>query len=483
MTTHSNDKLYSNDTDKIVDPWYVDSHGKLNGKKATIHRITASDQSLVSSEFVREHEYVGQYIKFKDITGSVDLPLACVHVESKYFTGHITAAVTNNLDRNMLLANDVAKDATLDFKDFNDTVIRRDPEIVNSDFFSDTHDREIADDTNDRDIFIDTHGRDISIDTHDRDISIDTRDRDISIDTRDRDISIDTPDRNISVDTPDRDMSIDTHDRDTFVDTRDRDVSVDTRDRDISVDTHDRETSIDTRDREVSFDSRDRDISVDTPDREISNTTRNKYQSCDCDTHDSDNSSTDYDYDSCDRDISNNSCDRDISDTSPRDIDLDMYIIDRDIFLDLHDRDSPTDQNENQGGPSALHLGNDSIHKSLPSSSNRLSEKQTMANQLMVPNQCKDTEFQYKGTKLVDLIGIVITQISILPRPNSLLVDNFVGTTKSLIPHLNVQEPIKWLLEWFQHTNKFKSLKFDQMELNTPTLLQPFLQVTNVIMI
>ena len=164
MTTHSNDKdktvnvnyvkLYSKDTDKIVDPWYIDSHGKLNGKKATIHRITASDQSLASSEIVREHEYVGQYIKFKDITGSVDLPLACVHVESKYFTGHITTAVTNNLDRNMLLANDVAKDATLDFKDFNATVIRRDPEIVNSDISSDTHDREIAVDTNDRDIFI-----------------------------------------------------------------------------------------------------------------------------------------------------------------------------------------------------------------------------------------------------------------------------------------------------------------------------------------
>ena len=394
MTTHSNDKLYSNDTDKIVDPWYIDSHGKLNGKKAIIHRITASDQSLVSSEFVREHEYVGQYIKFNDITGSVDLPLACVHVESKYFTGHITAAVTNNLDRNMLLANDVAKDATLDFKDFNDTVIRRDPEIVNSDISSDTHDREIA---------------------------VDTKDRDISVDTR-----------------------------------RDRDISVDTRDRDISVDT--------------------RDI-------EISNTTRNKYQSCDCDTHDSDNSSTDYDYDSCDRDTSNNSCDRDISDTNPRDIDLDMYIIDRDIFLGIHDRDSPTNQNENQGGPFALYLGYGSIHKSLPSSSNRLYEKQTMANQLMVPNQCTDTEFQYKGTELVDLKGIVITQIyipviSILPRPNS-LVDNFVGTTKSLIPHLNVQEPIKWLLEWFQHTNKLKSLKFDQMELSTPILLQ----VTNMIMI
>ena len=434
MTTYSNDKLYSNDTDKIVDPWYIDSHGKLNGKKAIIHRITASDQSLVSSEFVREHEYVGQYIKFKDIIGSVNLPLAYVHVKSMYFTGHVTAAVTNNLDHDMLLANDIAKDAALSFKDLKDTVIRRDPGIVNSN------------------------------------ISMDTCDRDISIDTRDRD------------------MSIDTHDRDTFVGTRDRDVSVDTRDRDISFDTHDKETSIDTRDREVSFDSCDRDISVDTRDREISSTTRNKYQSCDCDTHDNDNSSTDYNYDSCDRNTSNNSCDRDISDTNPRDIDLDMYIIERDIFLDLHDRDSPTDQNENQGGPSALYLGYGSIHKSLPSSSNRLSEKQTMANQLMVPNQCKDTEFQYKGTELVDLIGIVITHIyvpaiSILPRPNSLLVDNFVGTTKSLIPHLNVQEPIKWLLEWFQHTNKFKSLKFDQMELNTPTLLQPSLQVTNVIMI
>ena len=117
MTTHfdkdktinvNHVKLYSKDTDKIVDPWYIDSHGKLNGKKAIIHRITASDQSLVSSEFVREHEYVGQYIKFKDIIGSVNLPLAYVHVKSMYFTGHVTAAVTNNLDHDMLLANDIA---------------------------------------------------------------------------------------------------------------------------------------------------------------------------------------------------------------------------------------------------------------------------------------------------------------------------------------------------------------------------------------
>ena len=204
MTTHfdkdktinvNHVRLYSKDTDKIVDPWYIDSHGKLNGKKATIHRITASDQSLVSSEFVREHEYVGHYINFKDIIGSVNLPLAYVHVKSMYFTGH----VTNNLDHDMLLANDIAKDAALSFKDLKDTVIRRDPEIVNGDISSDTHDREVSVDINDRDIFIDTNDGDISTDTRDRDISTDTCDRVISSDTPDRDISIDPSDRDISI--------------------------------------------------------------------------------------------------------------------------------------------------------------------------------------------------------------------------------------------------------------------------------------------
>ena len=134
MTTQfiENVRMYSKDT-ADVGPWYIDSHGQLNGTPTTIHRITASNQSLVSSKFVQQDQYVGRYIKFNDITGSVNLPLACVHVKSMYFTGQVIAAVTNNLDHGMLLANDFAQDAALAFKDFKDTVIRRDIDILKSD--------------------------------------------------------------------------------------------------------------------------------------------------------------------------------------------------------------------------------------------------------------------------------------------------------------------------------------------------------------
>ena len=134
--------------------------------------------------------YIGRYIKFIDITGSVSLPLACVHVKSMYFTGQVIAAVTNNLDHGMLLANDFAQDAALAFKDFKDTVIRRDIAILNSDTSVNVHDIDISMETNDRELS-DIQNRIMSIDNHHQefsDLSIDTH-RDPSVDTQGMEVS------------------------------------------------------------------------------------------------------------------------------------------------------------------------------------------------------------------------------------------------------------------------------------------------------
>ena len=110
------------------------------------------------------------------------------------------------------------------------------------------------------------------------------------------------------------------------------------------------------------------------------------------------------------------------------------------ISPDIHDRVNFVDQIEHQGEPFTSCLGNDTIHKTWSN------DKETRLNQLMALNRCKDAEFQNKGTDLVDLLGFVAIQIS-LPTISKIgspsVVDIFVGATKSLIPHLNVQEPIK----------------------------------------
>ena len=116
------------------EPWYIDRNDQINGMKATIFRDSACDQSMVSSKFVKDSDYIGN-IKVKGVTGSASLPLAQVLGKSLYFSGKMTAAVNDHVDRDMLLGNDVAEDAALAFKDM---VIGRDINTSNSEPSSET---------------------------------------------------------------------------------------------------------------------------------------------------------------------------------------------------------------------------------------------------------------------------------------------------------------------------------------------------------
>ncbi|XP_078000635.1 uncharacterized protein LOC144453240 [Glandiceps talaboti] len=92
--------------DKVPGNMY-ESIGSVDGRRALILRDTGCSHTLVSKRLVFPESYTGRIVRINGVYSSQDLPVARIYVKCSYFSGYIDAGVHENLDKDVLLGNEI----------------------------------------------------------------------------------------------------------------------------------------------------------------------------------------------------------------------------------------------------------------------------------------------------------------------------------------------------------------------------------------